>query len=146
MRGDGSAELPALAQRATEAFDAFALARGVDALGDDAYAGSVADARRRGDRRVVREARVARDEAAIEFVASKWTPLRCASDWELRKSSIRSSMPARSSCRRFSRLRTLSDNTAFSATSSIRRPARHFGIGQDAHHPRSKARCFELAR
>src|SRR5687768_14813753 len=67
MRGDGSAELPALAELAAETLDALALLGGIDALGHDGYAGSVADARRRRDRRVARGARVAGDEAAIEL-------------------------------------------------------------------------------
>src|SRR4051795_11641590 len=67
MRGDRPAELPALAEPATEALDARTLHRGIDALGDDAHAGSVADARRRGNRGVARGAPLARDEAAIEL-------------------------------------------------------------------------------
>src|SRR4051794_29449836 len=67
MRGDGPAELPALAEPAAEPFDALALLRGIDAFGDDAGAGGVADARRRGDRGVARGARVAGDEAAVEL-------------------------------------------------------------------------------
>ena len=57
------------------------------------------------------------------LMASKRTPLRWASDCALPKSSIRSPMPASLSSRRFSRARTLSDNTAVSATSNIRQPA-----------------------
>src|SRR3954453_22904828 len=67
MRGDGTAELPALAEPAAKPLDALALDRGIDALGDDADAGGIADARRRGDRRVARGARVAGDKAAIEL-------------------------------------------------------------------------------
>ena len=67
MRGDGPAELPALAEPAAEALDALALHGGIDALGDDANAGGVTDAGRRGDCGVARGAGVAGDEAAIEL-------------------------------------------------------------------------------
>ena len=45
----GSAQLPALPEAAAKALDALALHGGIDALGDDANAGGVADACRSGD-------------------------------------------------------------------------------------------------